>query len=169
MDKKCRFINSHNFFFWNFRETTRHFSVRSQNSEYPKIFQVTGANQNARKMLSTDLVNTNYYCYQYCYLHPSNCTNSLLHPICYCHGCFLRPHTYYFTTSLFKSYRLWVQKQPRLRFLVPLNPLTEPIIIYAYLPSCKHYLGAPVSFPKSLPFCLLSKMACFVRALCPCQ
>ena len=56
--KKCRFINDHNFFLWNFRETTRHFSLRSQNSEYPRIFQVTGANQNARKLLSTDLVNT---------------------------------------------------------------------------------------------------------------
>ena len=56
--KKCRFINGHNFFFWNFRETTRHFSLRSQNSEYPRILQVTGANQTARKLLSTDLVNT---------------------------------------------------------------------------------------------------------------
>ena len=56
--KKCFF----NFFFWNFRETTRHFSLRSQNSEYPRIFQVTGANQNARKLLSTDLVNSNNYC-----------------------------------------------------------------------------------------------------------
>ena len=27
-------------------------------SEYPRIFQVTGANQNAQKLLSTDLVNT---------------------------------------------------------------------------------------------------------------
>ena len=50
-----------NFFFWNFRETTRNFSVRSQNSEYPRIFRITGANQNARKLLSTDLVNTNNY------------------------------------------------------------------------------------------------------------
>ena len=58
--KKCCF----NFFFWNFRETTRHFSLRSQNSEYPRIFQVTETNQNARKLLSTDLVNTkrNYCC-----------------------------------------------------------------------------------------------------------
>ena len=48
-----------NFFFWNFREMTRHFSLRSQIGEYPRIFQVTGANQNARKLLSTDLVNTN--------------------------------------------------------------------------------------------------------------
>ena len=56
--KKCRFINGYNFFFWNFRETTRHFSHRSQNSEYPRIFRVTGANQNVRKLLSTDLVNT---------------------------------------------------------------------------------------------------------------
>ena len=38
---------------------TRHFSLGSQNSEYPRIFRVTGANQNARKLLSTDLVNTN--------------------------------------------------------------------------------------------------------------
>ena len=38
--KKCCF----NFFFWIFRETTRHFSLRSQNSEYPRIFRVTGAN-----------------------------------------------------------------------------------------------------------------------------
>ena len=47
-----------NLFFRNFRETTRHFSLRSQNNEYPRIFRVTGANQNARKLLSTDLVNT---------------------------------------------------------------------------------------------------------------
>ena len=39
--------------------STRHFSLRSQNSEYPRIFQVTGANQNVWKLLSTDLVNTN--------------------------------------------------------------------------------------------------------------
>ena len=42
----------------------RRFSLRSQNSEYPRIFQVTGANQNVQKLLSTDLVNTtttNYY------------------------------------------------------------------------------------------------------------
>ena len=55
--KKCCF----NFFFWNFRETTRHFSLRSQNSEYPRIFLVTGANQNTQILLSTDLVNTNVY------------------------------------------------------------------------------------------------------------
>ena len=43
--KKCCFtINGHNFFFWNFHETTRHFSLLSQNSEYPRKFQVTGAN-----------------------------------------------------------------------------------------------------------------------------
>jgi len=50
-----------NFIFWNFRETTHHFSLRSQNSEYPRMFQVTGANQNAQKLLSTDLVNTKSY------------------------------------------------------------------------------------------------------------
>ena len=57
--KKCCF----NFFFWNFRETTCHFSLRSQNSKYPRIFWVTQANQNVWKLLSTDLVNTNnnYY------------------------------------------------------------------------------------------------------------
>ena len=33
--------------------------LRSQNSEYPKIFRFTGANQNARNLLFTDLVNTN--------------------------------------------------------------------------------------------------------------
>ena len=32
---------------------------KSENSEYPRIFQVMGANQNVRKLLSTDLVNTN--------------------------------------------------------------------------------------------------------------
>ena len=53
--RKTRFFN---FFLWNFRETTRHFSLGSQNSEYPRIFQVTGANQNARKLLSNDFVNT---------------------------------------------------------------------------------------------------------------
>ena len=54
--KKCCFINGHNFFFWNFREMTCHVSLHSQNSEHPRIFQVTGANQNAWKLLSTDLV-----------------------------------------------------------------------------------------------------------------
>ena len=57
--KKCRFTNGHNFFFWNFRKTTHHFSLRSQNSEYPRIFRVIGANQKVQKLLSTDLVNTN--------------------------------------------------------------------------------------------------------------
>ena len=33
--------------------------IPSQNSEYPRIFWVTGAIQNARKLLSTDLVSTN--------------------------------------------------------------------------------------------------------------
>ena len=36
------------------------FWIPSQNSEYPRIFRVTGANQNAQKLLSTDLVNTNF-------------------------------------------------------------------------------------------------------------
>ena len=44
---KKRFLN---FFFYNFRETTRHFSLGSQNSEYPRIFRVSGANQNAAKI-----------------------------------------------------------------------------------------------------------------------
>ena len=52
---KKRFLN---FLFCNFRETTHHLSLGSQNSEYSRIFRVTGANQNARKLLSTDLVNT---------------------------------------------------------------------------------------------------------------
>ena len=34
------------------------FWIPSQNSEYPRIFRDTGANQNARKSLSTDLVST---------------------------------------------------------------------------------------------------------------
>ena len=58
MDKKKCFFN---FFFWNFREMTCNFSLHSQNSEYPRIFQVTGANQNERKLLSTDLVNSYFY------------------------------------------------------------------------------------------------------------
>ena len=33
--------------------------LRSQNSEYPRIFRVKGANQNARKLLFTDSVNIN--------------------------------------------------------------------------------------------------------------
>ena len=61
---KKRFFN---FFFKNFREMTRHFCLSLQNSEYPRIFQVTGANQNARKLLSTDLVNTNNYYEPFCY------------------------------------------------------------------------------------------------------
>ena len=59
--KNAVLINDHNLFFKNFQETTCHFSLRLQNSEYPRIFQVTGANQNARKLLSTDLVNTNVF------------------------------------------------------------------------------------------------------------
>ena len=55
---KKRFFN---FFFSNFRETTRHFSLGSQNSEYPSRFQVTGANQNMRELLFKDLVNTKDY------------------------------------------------------------------------------------------------------------
>ena len=57
-----------------------HFSLGSQNSEYPRIFQVTGANQNARKLLSTDLVNTNgSYCKEdhekvYKFMYCSNMT-----------------------------------------------------------------------------------------------
>ena len=41
----------------------RHFSLRLQNSEYPRIFQVMGANQNAQKSLFTDLLNASpeYY------------------------------------------------------------------------------------------------------------
>ena len=46
----------HNFFFWSFRETTRYFSFRSQNSEYPRIFQVARANQNPPKLLFTELI-----------------------------------------------------------------------------------------------------------------
>ena len=42
-----------------FESFAKKVSLRSQNSEYPRIFQVTGANQNAQKLLSTDLVNTN--------------------------------------------------------------------------------------------------------------
>ena len=49
--KKCFF----NFFFWNFHQ----FSLRLQDSENPRIFQVMGVHQNVRKLLSTDLVNTN--------------------------------------------------------------------------------------------------------------
>ena len=37
------------------------FSLFAKN-EYPRIFPVTGANQNARKLLSTDLLNTNIIC-----------------------------------------------------------------------------------------------------------
>ena len=35
---------------------TRHFSLRSQITEYPKIFRVTGANQNARKKVHKVLI-----------------------------------------------------------------------------------------------------------------
>ena len=35
------------------------FWIPYQTSEYPRIFGVTGANQNVQKLLSTDLVNTN--------------------------------------------------------------------------------------------------------------
>ena len=74
MDKKCCFIYGHNFFFWNFRRKARHFSLRSKNSEYPR-----GANQNARKLLSTDLVNTKK---TYFYLRKTNAKVDF-----YCNGC----------------------------------------------------------------------------------
>ena len=48
---------------------TRHFSLGSQNSEYPRIFRVTGANRNARKLLSTDLVNTKPVSYTHLRAH----------------------------------------------------------------------------------------------------
>ena len=69
--KKCYL----NFFFWNFRETTRHFSLRSQNSEYPRLFLVTGADENARKLLSTDLVNTKENYHECCHYFSSNSVN----------------------------------------------------------------------------------------------
>ena len=65
--KKCRFINGHNFFFWNFCETTSHFSLRSHNSEYPNLLNsqprvmhfaysdwLTQSWLSARKLLSTE-------------------------------------------------------------------------------------------------------------------
>ena len=52
-------FNGQNLLVWNVCVTTRHFSLRSQNRGYPRIFRVTGANQNAQKLLPTDLVNTN--------------------------------------------------------------------------------------------------------------
>ena len=60
---QIRWIKKHffNFFFWNFHETMPHFSLHSQNSEYPRVFRVMGANQKVRKLLSTDLVNTNRF------------------------------------------------------------------------------------------------------------
>ena len=41
-------------------------SVRKTVNSQLRIFQVTGANQNARKLLSTDLVNTSYCYMQFC-------------------------------------------------------------------------------------------------------
>ena len=55
---KKRFFN---FFFWNFRETTRHFSLGLQKLVYPRIFRVTGANQNMRELLFKNFVNTKDY------------------------------------------------------------------------------------------------------------
>lgn len=37
------------------------FFLHSKNSEYPRIFRVTGANKSAQILLSNDLVNTNVY------------------------------------------------------------------------------------------------------------
>ena len=73
---KKRFFN---FFFSNFRETTCHFSLRTQSSEYPRIFQVMGANQNARKLLSTDLLNTNR-CYLYLFAGVASMADAFTHP-----------------------------------------------------------------------------------------
>ena len=40
--RECCSFNGHNFFFVNFCKTMCHFSLRSHNSKYPRIFQVTG-------------------------------------------------------------------------------------------------------------------------------
>ena len=83
------------FFFRNFRETTRHFSLRSQNSEYPRIFQVMGANQNVQKLLSTDLVNTKEF-YLEGLLHEIGLiyiTNKLHHRKCFVRILFTRCKT----------------------------------------------------------------------------
>ena len=56
--KKCCSINDHNFFFWDFRETTRHFSLRSQNSEYPRLVYTTQVNSafGARWLASPEVI-----------------------------------------------------------------------------------------------------------------
>ena len=48
--------------------------LRSQNSEYPMIFRVTRANQNARKLLFTDSVNTKivYFVFFFLPLNPTS-------------------------------------------------------------------------------------------------
>ena len=43
------------------------FWITSQNNEYPRKFRVKGANQKARKLLFTNLVNTNTNCFCYCF------------------------------------------------------------------------------------------------------
>ena len=50
---KKRFFN---FFYWNFREMMHHFCLPLQNSEYPRIFRVMGANHNAQKLVNTTLI-----------------------------------------------------------------------------------------------------------------
>ena len=60
--KKCRFINGHNFFFWNFREATRHFSFRSHNSEYICKDIPSYGSQSKRAKIA-DLVNTKQWSY----------------------------------------------------------------------------------------------------------
>ena len=57
---------------------TFNFSLRLQNGEYPTIFQVMGANQNAWKLLSTDLVNTNNTIIVVNYYHCIYCCRGIL-------------------------------------------------------------------------------------------
>ena len=77
--KVCRFRG---FFFVRLLHLSRKFRLpkmyrietpswhRSQNREQPRIFRVTGAKQNARKLLFTDLVNTNFV---YLTVNEDNC------------------------------------------------------------------------------------------------
>ena len=64
--KVCRFRGIEKKMYWNETPSWH----RSQNREQPRIFRVTGAKQNARKLLFTDLVNTNFV---YLTVNEDNC------------------------------------------------------------------------------------------------
>ena len=96
---------------------THHFSLRSQNSEYSRIFKVTGANQNVQNIVSTDLVNTKTV-YLLCLIAIYQTWRGTLHFLLVC--CFF---IYLFICNYHMIY-YWAKKMP----VIIIKVATEIII-----------------------------------------